>query len=421
MKIVWDLTYKCNLKCVYCGAEKCEKSAIDFNTDWEKIVNDFVENKVNYVELLGGEPLLHPHFFDICWLLKNNGIDFSVITNAQFPVTYADSLIEENPATVLISLDGLEKYNDLLRGNGSFRKAINFLRYFTKIKRERNNKVSIGINCVLSQINVRQMREYIMFLEKETDIEFIQINEVISWGTPFLENDVLLSPNSLLDGLEEIAKLSVTLKRIKIYLNISFPLVSEYLNFKFNTDFEVQSYSCDAGSLTAFVRPDGGIFPCRTYNKRIFKSLGEVFSSNIMDELGMGQLYLDCQECEYYEKCHSCPLKKPMKRPKICQETETRYISFVSRFTSIVFKMNEMYSIIKNDFKYFVFDGEHDNIIEELTLEGFLILSSLEKWLSPTEIAENLSLDTFETTLLILDFVKKNIVIGGDEYEKNFE
>jgi len=85
------LTTRCNRKCKYCFA----KNKVTYENDEiieqyislknvKKVINFLKVSNENTISLLGGEPTLHPQFFDILNLLNNEGLVINIFTNGIF-------------------------------------------------------------------------------------------------------------------------------------------------------------------------------------------------------------------------------------------------------------------------------------------------------------------------------------------------
>ena len=150
MKLVWDITNQCNLNCKHCGANNShskwnlpKKNAIKFI--------DNVKEYVDEVDILGGEPLFYPHIFDVIEKLVLEKKKINIITNGQFESSVAKNLLKYPIKSIFVSFEGLEPENDLIRGKGSWNKAIIFLK---NLLDERKNKLTfIGVNIVINKIN----------------------------------------------------------------------------------------------------------------------------------------------------------------------------------------------------------------------------------------------------------------------------
>lgn len=127
MEINIHITDKCNLRCSYCYSNFYKRHNEDISkTDIFRIVDAFKEMGAIEVSLIGGEPFLHPHFSEIVSYVKSKGLFCSAVTNGYF--------IQRNLETVkkldmvCISLDGPEEINDITRGKGSYKRAVEGLK-----------------------------------------------------------------------------------------------------------------------------------------------------------------------------------------------------------------------------------------------------------------------------------------------------
>lgn len=82
------ITNKCNLNCEYCYKSVKHDGRI-YEIPYD-IINKFIEkiltiningNRLETVQLIGGEPTLHKDFFKICELIVKNGLDLRISTN----------------------------------------------------------------------------------------------------------------------------------------------------------------------------------------------------------------------------------------------------------------------------------------------------------------------------------------------------
>ena len=80
--IAWQLNSQCNLNCLHC----CEEAGSEFPDQMTRqqmlnLCQQCVEAAVPYVALSGGEPLMCPHFWDVCEFLRANQVSVKVETN----------------------------------------------------------------------------------------------------------------------------------------------------------------------------------------------------------------------------------------------------------------------------------------------------------------------------------------------------
>lgn len=118
------LTYRCQLRCSHCyltQSELLNKYTLD-KSYAKSIVDDAVKHNVMMMIISGGDPLLHPDFFEIVTYIREKGIlPLIAISGIDLTDDALANLKALNVPCVQVSLDGgSEKGNDTNRGPGSF-------------------------------------------------------------------------------------------------------------------------------------------------------------------------------------------------------------------------------------------------------------------------------------------------------------
>ena len=117
-----QLTARCNLRCKHCYLGDAKARDLPLPLAF-KTMEEFDAAGGLRLLLSGGEPLLHEDFPAINERLPEFGFRSVLLTNG--------TLIDRNIARLLkvqeaqVSLDGMERAHDYIRGYGNFRKAIN--------------------------------------------------------------------------------------------------------------------------------------------------------------------------------------------------------------------------------------------------------------------------------------------------------
>ncbi len=116
------ITEKCNLNCRHCylgekGEKELELEIID------KAIREFSQTGLKLL-ITGGEPLLHSQFWKVLKIAKKYPIRVEVLSNGTLITEEKAKKLSEYINGVQISIDGLEKGHDSLRGKGSFKKVI---------------------------------------------------------------------------------------------------------------------------------------------------------------------------------------------------------------------------------------------------------------------------------------------------------
>lgn len=126
--VTLELTYRCNLDCFYCYNDR-EKSGIPLSLmQYENLLNDLAGMQTLYLMLTGGEPMMHPHFFEIGRIARELGFVTRVRTNGHgLNKKLAERVKNEvDPYTVEVSLHGAsaETHDRQTRVEGSFDRLI---------------------------------------------------------------------------------------------------------------------------------------------------------------------------------------------------------------------------------------------------------------------------------------------------------
>lgn len=116
-----QITDKCNLRCKHCYIDKKNSNELSIK-QIRNILKEFEKIQGLRVLITGGEPLLHRKFDEINKILPQFQIRKVLFTNG---ILLNKKILENlNVHEIQISIDGLEKSHDSLRGKGTFKKSI---------------------------------------------------------------------------------------------------------------------------------------------------------------------------------------------------------------------------------------------------------------------------------------------------------
>ncbi len=127
--VVWNMTKRCNLKCVHCYAHAIEENeaADPISTSQAKVMIDDLANFGSPVILFsGGEPLIRKDLTELAHYATSKGMRAVISTNGTLITKEkAKEFKEVGFSYVGISLDGGEEIHDKFRAvKGSFRRAL---------------------------------------------------------------------------------------------------------------------------------------------------------------------------------------------------------------------------------------------------------------------------------------------------------
>lgn len=126
--VVWNMTRRCNLKCVHCYAQAVDPNGTDeISTSQAKtIIDDLAQFGAPVMLFSGGEPLVRKDLVELAHYSVGKGMRAVISTNGTLITkSKAKELKEVGLSYVGISLDGGEETHDKFRGTkGAFKKAL---------------------------------------------------------------------------------------------------------------------------------------------------------------------------------------------------------------------------------------------------------------------------------------------------------
>ena len=165
--IVWNVTRRCNLKCVHCYAHaKDIPFDNELTTDQGKVLIDDLSAYGSPVMLFsGGEPLVRKDLPQLAAYAVEKGMRAVISTNGTLITPkMARTLKEIGLSYVGISLDGMQEINDRFRGvKGAFRSALE------GIKNSQDAGIKVGLRFTVNKFNVKEIPKIFQLLE-EMDI-----------------------------------------------------------------------------------------------------------------------------------------------------------------------------------------------------------------------------------------------------------
>ena len=165
--VVWNVTRRCNLKCVHCYAHA---KNIHFDNELsteqgKELINDLADFGSPVMLFSGGEPLVRKDLPQLAAYAVEKGMRAVISTNGTLITPpMARTLKEIGLSYVGISLDGMEEINDRFRGvNGAFKSALE------GIKNSQDAGIKVGLRFTVNKFNVDEIPKIFQLLE-EMDI-----------------------------------------------------------------------------------------------------------------------------------------------------------------------------------------------------------------------------------------------------------
>lgn len=177
--VVWNITRTCNLRCVHCYSDS-EAANYPGELDWsqmQSVVDDLAAYQVPALLLSGGEPLVHPKFFDLVDLASSKGLKLTISTNGTLITPEKAALLKAaQVAYVGISLDGIGKIHDeFRRKEGAFDAAVRGFRACHEVGQK------TGLRLTLTRHNVENIDKILDFIDEE-DIQRVCFYHLVPAG-----------------------------------------------------------------------------------------------------------------------------------------------------------------------------------------------------------------------------------------------
>ncbi len=165
--VVWNMTQRCNLRCIHCYAHATENTAADELTTEEgkALIDDLAAFGSPVILFSGGEPLVRPDLPELAAYAVQKGMRAVISTNGTLiSAQTAKTLKEIGLSYVGISLDGMEPVHDRFRGvPGAFRKALEGIRNCQRAG------IKVGLRFTINRHNAAEIPAVFDLLE-EMDI-----------------------------------------------------------------------------------------------------------------------------------------------------------------------------------------------------------------------------------------------------------
>lgn len=294
----WHVTQACDLHCRHCY-DRSDRSALTFD-EALKILDDldgFCRNKhvKGHIAFTGGNPLLHPDFFDIYKAAADLGFTLAILGNPA-PRERIKELISIQPLSFFqVSLEGLPDYNDYIRGSGHFNRVFGFLDML------RDLDVYSMVMLTLTKDNIGQVIPLGERLRDRADVFYFNrlalVGEGAALALPAKEDFILFLEKYLAASKENPI------------LGLKDNLFNILMHHKGIEPFGgCTGFGCGAAFNFMSLLPDGEIHACRKFPSVIgsiaTQSMEEIYDSEIARMYRSG--CAECRQCSLHPVCGGC-------------------------------------------------------------------------------------------------------------------
>jgi MoaA/NifB/PqqE/SkfB family radical SAM enzyme len=270
------VTYNCNLKCKMCPFWK--RSNKDLSIENEKsILRRIYDSGACAIAFEGGEPLLRKDLSKILAYSRSLPLQTSLVTNGTLLESKIDEIAQYINGAIYVSLDGLEKTHDMIRGvSGCFKKTIRGIDAASK-------KVLVIINTTVMSENIHEMED-LTKLAKELGI-----------GISVAIAHEYCNAKASTPAIQHVKKTAERLIELK---KQGYPLVNSISYFKVVA--RQKKWSCKPWT-TINVSPEGNlVLPC--YVRNNYSAGISVLEKSIKTEISDYEWIetQNCRECSLH-------------------------------------------------------------------------------------------------------------------------
>jgi Fe-coproporphyrin III synthase len=163
--VVWNVSRRCNLRCVHCYSQsENQKDEGELNTfEAKQMIDNLADFGVPVLLFSGGEPFMRADLFELVQYTRGKGMRAVISTNGTLITDdIAKRFSDAGLSYVGVSLDGLKTVNDKFRGvSGAFEKALEGIRSCKKAG------IKVGLRFTINNSNVDEIPEIFDLLEQE--------------------------------------------------------------------------------------------------------------------------------------------------------------------------------------------------------------------------------------------------------------
>ena len=311
----WHILDDCDQRCKHCYifSEENDKELITMK--WEEmeiVLENCLEmcektNRTPYFSITGGDPILHPNFWDLLEKLHEKNIHYSILGNP-FHLTpeVCKRLKDLSCRQYQLSLDGLRETHDYFRKPGSFDITLE------KIKVLQDAGVRASIMTTVSKTNISEITGII-----DTAVEHeAGLFSFARYCPTSIEKSAQMTAEEYHKLLEDVWEKYQEYKDSKTFFTLKDHLWTLFLYekglFKIpeNLKSDVIYDGCNCGNSHLTILPNGDVFACRRMDSKVGNALDErmydIFMEN-MDDYRKFEEFEKCSKCELLRFCRGCP------------------------------------------------------------------------------------------------------------------
>jgi radical SAM protein with 4Fe4S-binding SPASM domain len=296
MSVHFDITYRCNERCVHCYLDHDDHGEMT-TSEIKRVLDELADAGTFFLTFSGGEVLMRRDFFELLEYARNLMFAVRIKTNAvMIGESEARRMLELGVDQIQVSIYSHrpEVHDAITKLPGSLRRSIEAIRFLT----EQGLRVTIA--NVLMTANMHD-HAGVQALARELGVQY--------------SLDPTITPK--MDGDRSILNLRIPGSELKgVFHNQALVgNVEEFCAPPPSPDEDVmEGYPCSAGHTLAYISPYGDVFPCVQFplpsgNVRRQKFLDIWNHSSELNEVRSirAKDLTVCSSCSHVGTCTRCP------------------------------------------------------------------------------------------------------------------
>ena len=265
-----DITGKCNLACVYCGAPEVNTSESMTFDNWSTVLSELTVAGILDITITGGEPFLHPDVALILEAAVNAFRSVTVLSNGILIGDMLHFLKHFEPKRRLrfqISLDGADECS-----NGDTRVGSDFELIWENIRSIMGLGFALSVNCTVTKYLTEERLKMLISRLGDEGITRLGLVPLAPAGNARAKWDVLKPSRDTIDRIILLDAQTINGVHISSSIcNFDFPSIGQ------QAESQPSLKRCGAGRDSLAVAVNGDIYPCNFWAQKI----GNIFECSL--------------------------------------------------------------------------------------------------------------------------------------------
>jgi len=273
MNLVWDLTWKCNLRCKHCLAyDSLSEEATELSLAGKVELIDYAISQygLKQVHLIGGEPFASSDIMQLLHYLQFRRIPTTVVTNGTLlDETRAEYILSkiELPIKIVFSLDGPDAAtNDAIRGAGVYDRCIANLAFLLKLADSLGKRalLRVSIAGTFNAINLSCLQSYV-HLAEGLGVDELSIGELAESGNAVNNYDTLIirDKSELVSAVRSLYRAYASRScTYRLIIDLP-PRIIRQLNETYKVNSITQSAPCSVLRNSVRIDGNGSLYKCK--------------------------------------------------------------------------------------------------------------------------------------------------------------